>query len=47
VVAANRRLLEDIRARQLRSDIESRHARAAAPAPRPQPRKRPAATAAR
>jgi hypothetical protein len=39
VVAANRRLLEDIRARQLRGDIEARRQAAAA---RQTPARRPA-----
>jgi hypothetical protein len=40
VIAANRRLLEDIRSRQLRSDIEARRGRAAAdPAPKAQPQR--------
>ena len=42
VVAANRRLLEDIRSRQLRRDIEARRALAADSAPAPRP-KSPAA----
>ena len=40
VVAANRRLLEDIRARQLRSDIEARRVRSADVPYRASPRKR-------
>jgi glycosyltransferase involved in cell wall biosynthesis len=44
VVAANRRLLEDIRARQLRGDIEARRQAAAA---RQTPARRPAKAAAR
>jgi glycosyltransferase involved in cell wall biosynthesis len=46
VVAANRRLLEDIRARQLRGDIEARLARRAAAA-RQTPARRPAKAALR
>jgi glycosyltransferase involved in cell wall biosynthesis len=45
VVAANRRLLEDIRARQLKGDIEARLARRAAA--RQTPARRPAKAAAR